>query len=489
MSPNHRESKLNIERVAIIGGGPCGLAAAKYLAAEKRFSEIEVFEQRSSVGGVWNYTSLTVVDNDFTIPRTRPTKLPDTAVRTDDAPEAQFVSPVYDLLETNIPCSLMAFSDQKFPEDSSLFPRHEVVKKYLEDYARELRPMLSLCTQVLKVEKVRGDTQMYWQLELLDLSTGKTRSKTFDAVVVASGHYNDPFIPDIKGLHEFARVHAGCVSHSKFYRRASEYQNKKVVIVGNSASGVDISAQISSVCQLPIIISEKTIPTSAVEEKPWARFAPEIAEFLPGERAVKFTDGSIERCTDAVVFCTGYFYSFPFLKTLSPAVVTDGSNARHLYEHVLYIDDPTLGFLGIPQRVVPFPIAEAQAAYVARIWAERLDLPPHADMEEWERNLLKSKGDGRSLHNMAFPQDVEYINGLHSKSSAARKVAGLENDGAGKLAPFWGPDKAWVRARMPLIKIASRALGAKRHEVKRLEDLGFDYESWKAAMETEQDLL
>lgn len=200
----------------------------RYLAAEKKFSKIEVFEQRPSVGGVWNYTPLNVLDNEFSIPRTQPTKLPDTAVWTDSSSEAQFVSPVYDFLETNIPHTLMNYSDRSFPENSSLFPQHAVVKDYLDAYAKELEPMLSLATQVLHVRKVQSTDRApsCWEVEVLDLQTNKRRTEEFDAVMVASGHYNDPFIPDIKGLASFNRAHPGCVSHSKYYRRPDQYAGK-----------------------------------------------------------------------------------------------------------------------------------------------------------------------------------------------------------------------------------------------------------------------
>jgi cation diffusion facilitator CzcD-associated flavoprotein CzcO len=148
-------------------------------------------------------------------------------------------------------------------------------------------------------------------------------------------------------------------------------------VVGNSASGVDLSAQISTVSQLPVLVCEKDATVAVKEEKPWARMVPEIVEFLPEERSVRFNNGEVERDVDAVVFCTGYFYSFPFLRNLSSPVTTDGSCARHLYEHMLYVDDPTLAFVGIPQRVVPFPVSEAQ-----RLHREGMGEPNRAAITE-----------------------------------------------------------------------------------------------------------
>ncbi|KAK3051452.1 monooxygenase [Extremus antarcticus] len=94
--------------------------------------------------------------------------------------------------------------------------------------------------------------------------------------------------------------------------------------------------------------------------------------------------------------------------------------------------------------------------------------------------MLRTKGEGKSLHNLAFPKDVDYINRLHDLSISARKVDGLENAGIGKIPPYWGSDKAWVRERFPAIKVASRALGDKRHEVKTLEELGFNYREYNS---------
>lgn len=211
---------------------------------------------------------------------------------------------------------------------------------------------------------------------------------------------------------------------------------------------------------------------------------PQIVEFRPETRALRFEDGSVEADVDAVVFCTGYFYAFPFLHLEAapghPPVVTDGACARHLYEHLLYIPDPTLAFIGIPQRVVPLPLSEAQSAWLARVWAGRLPVPTTAAMRAWEAAMLADKGaDGqpaKPIHNLAFPLDMAYINGLHARSVAAAPRPGrLAHGGAGHPPPYWDGEKAWVRERFPSIKLASRALGDKRAQVKTLAELGFTY--------------
>jgi cation diffusion facilitator CzcD-associated flavoprotein CzcO len=52
----HAEHDFSVNRVAVIGAGPCGLAAAKYLSAQKAFDTVVVYERQTEVGGVWNYS-------------------------------------------------------------------------------------------------------------------------------------------------------------------------------------------------------------------------------------------------------------------------------------------------------------------------------------------------------------------------------------------------------------------------------------------------
>lgn len=475
---------------------------SRYLKAENKFSKIEVFDQRATAGGLWNYTPLQVVDSDFTIPRTKPSDRPDTLVHDDndaDTAPPVVVSPVYDQLETNIPHTLMNYCDQTFPEGSALFPPHVVVQKYLHKYAENVAPLLSLETQVLDVRRTKAadNKSAAWEIDVQHVPSGAKRTTEFDAVVVANGHYNDPFVPDIAGLAAFNEAHPGVVTHSKFYRRPDPFKGQKVIVVGNSASGIDLSAQIATVAQSPVLVSEKETPNPSTPSTPAAAPAdnvppptknvPEIIEFLPAQRGVRFADGVVETNIDAVVFCTGYFYSFPFLRSLDPpVVVADGSHVPDLYDHILSIHEPTLTFLGIPQRIVPFPVAEAQSAWIARLFSERLPLPSTETMQKWLGELIAEKGIGKQLHNLAFPRDVEYINRLHDRSmEAARNSDLLPNEGVGKLPPYWGPEKAWTRERFPMIKLAARSLGEKRLGIQTLEQLGFDYHAWAASAEAD----
>lgn len=247
-----------------------------------------------------------------------------------------------------------------------------------------------------------------------------------------------------------------------------------------------MSAQLSTLARLPVLVSEREKPSPtnpASSSTPWATLVPEIVEFIPSTRSARFADGRVEHDVDAVIFCTGFHYSYPFLSSLQPSVVTPrGSHAAHLWEHVLYAADPTLAFLSVPQRIVPFPVSEAQSAVVARIWSGRLEAPTRQEMDAWVDEQHKVKGAGKAIHIMGFPEDVDYVNRLFDLSGTAKEAAaekGLENGGKGKTPPYWDRETRWVRRRVPEIKMASRAVGERRHELRTLKDLGFDYEEWK----------
>ncbi|CAG8287018.1 unnamed protein product [Penicillium salamii] len=460
---------MEVDRVAVIGAGPCGLGISKYLLAEQKFNNVTIFEQRDRPGGVWNYTGDEGINN-AALPRPKPSQEPQQAVN------GTFSSPVYDALETNIPNSMMQFIDLPFPAGTSLFPTHEVVKNYLHHYAEELAPYIRLQSLILSVVLSQKYPKPEWTVTWRDLKSEKVLVERFDAVIVANGHHNDPYIPEIPGIAEWSQKYSGSIIHSSSYRRPEAFADKKVIVVGHSASGIDIASQIGHVSKRPLLISERTATTLSSKQAAVAKSLPEISFLSAEDGRVVFANGQEEKEVDHIVFCTGYHFSIPFLSDLQPSIVTDGVRPHHLYQHVFYSKEPSLALIGFPQRIVPFPISQAQGAWVARVFSGRVALPYELEMERWIAEWTASRGEGRGFNTLAFPLDADYINHLHGLSSDAARKEGLENGGQGKRSPFWGEKERWTRARFPLIKEASRALGNRRADVKTLEQLGFDFE-------------
>lgn len=465
----------------------------RYLRAEKAFSNIVLFEQRPRDGGIWNYTAEERDEDLFTVPQTNPSGKnqdpiwkPAVANRhatngaNGAAKDPAFVSPIYERLETNIPRGLMGFKGLDWPQDSQLFPKHQTVLKYIEDYGRDVQDTVRYSTQVTNVVPVKDDPATPWSVTSRNLRTSTDATETYDAVIVANGHFITPYIPDIPSIAAWNLAHPGLISHSKYYRRPEEFTGKKVIVVGNSASGADISNQIASHCALPLLWSSKStnLFVSATPTDPRRRELPPIAHFNPTTRGVEFEDGTTENDIDAIVFATGYFYSLPFLEEVKPKLITNGSHVNQTYKHLFYTPKPTLSFLALPQRVIPFPTAEAQAAVLARVYSGRLSLPPLSEMRAWEADR-EAEASGRAFHLLPFPKDGENINELSTWALSAPRKEGLENEGQGMVPPVWGEWEFWCRENFPAIRQAFGKLGEKRYTTRTLEEVGFSFEEYK----------
>ncbi|KAL2268680.1 hypothetical protein VTJ83DRAFT_3526 [Remersonia thermophila] len=469
--------QFSVHRIAIVGAGPCGLAAARYLLEQNAFETIDVFEQEAEVGGVWNYSPRPPPE--VPVPQVTPPDgppeppLPPLGGEESDGDKAPvFPSPMYDLLHTNIPRPLMRYSDLPITQGELIFPSRQEIHEYLVEYARPVRHLIRFSTRIRDVRLASASLgpKDQWTVDVECLRTGEvTRAGTYDAVVVASGHYAAAYVPDVPGLRAFHAAHPGVVTHAKQYRTAAPFEGKKVIVVGNAASGIDIASQISPVCRKPLLLSVQS-PTSPPNlAHAGAEEVPAIAEFLPGaERAVRFADGRVESGIDAVIFATGYLYDLPFLRSLSPPLVaSSGRRVQGLYGHLFHIDHPTLAFIGLPIKVVPFPVAESQAALVARTWTNQLPLPTRAEMRRWEAEEEEAVRRGRSPNNFhVWPEggDARYIRAVRGRVE--------REGGVGKLPPYWGPELVWQRKIYAQAKLRFEQGGRKATS---LEELGFVY--------------
>ncbi|KAI0416805.1 hypothetical protein F5X98DRAFT_174369 [Xylaria grammica] len=549
----------NINRIAIIGAGPSGLAAAKHLLAEGfSSSQVDIYEQQSDVGGVWNYSAVTspeaprvpqtdayaaldvpiypkepegeekdeYADYEFdsdeeasTAPGSGACSLP-SVPRKEKKPPI-FPNPMYEDLHTNIPHTLMRYSDLGFTtdgrgkgthDDCEIFPSREVVWEYILQYARDVRHLVRFSTQVTDVSlqaPVSSTPEVIsdkWTVRSTNLLTDVSRTETYDAVAVASGHYSTPYIPSVSEISAFATKHPGVISHSKTYRTASAFAGKRVVVVGSASSGLDIASQISAVCAKPLIISARSPIADDMSEHlgvgDKVRVVGQIERFLVNEKGIEVrpapTSSGIDPAgqenteqisdIDAILFCTGYLYAFPFISASSlppstPPLITDGRRVHGLARHFIHTYHPTLVFPGLPIKIIPFPLAEAQAAVFSRVWANRLPLPSHEGLQRWEREDEEGRGlegsrvpgEGKSFHVFPKGGDARYINALHDWALKARGEQG-EGDGKkgkGKEPPFWGDEELWQRSIYAQAKIQFEKTG---RTAKTLRELGFVHE-------------
>lgn len=466
--------RFDVKNVAIIGAGPCGLSSAKYLVAQNAFENIVIYEQQAEVGGVWNYSEIPAPT--LHVPQVSAHLPPDPPIRSGTGAAPVFPSPMYDVLYTNIPGPLMAFSDQAFESGSLIFPPRQDVQVYLVKYAEDLRDLIKFCVTVKDVRLRTEGGKDQWDLDVVSTIDGDVQTVAYDAVVVATGHYSNMFIPDVKNIRQFHEAHPGVISHSKSYRTADPFANKKVVVIGSSASGLDIAAQINRVCRKPVLLSVRTPAPPDKLAFTGAEEVPIIEEFLVEERGVRFEGGRVERDIDAIIYATGYLFTFPFLESFMPPIVFDGRRAYGLFRHAVHIEHPTLVFPGLPIKVVPFSVSETQAAIFARVWANLITLPSKAEMKKWEDEEAQNKGP--AFHVWPKGADGEFINSRYDWI-VGDKIPGKE-------PPRWNDELLWQRTIYAEARLEFEKGGC---VAKSLEELGFTFHQPDSQTHTDEEIL
>lgn len=188
----HSEAKY-----AIIGAGPCGLAAAKiFLDYDIPF---DGYESGPDVGGLWDINN------------------PDSTVYE----SAHLISSKF---TTGYSCFPM-------PDSMPDYPSHREVWKYFCQFAQHfgLYSHFSFLTRVVRVQPNDEQAQT-WQITL---QNGETRS--YAGVIIASGTFHTPSMPRFEGNF------SGEIVHSAAYKSADLFANKRVLVVGAGNSGCDIA--------------------------------------------------------------------------------------------------------------------------------------------------------------------------------------------------------------------------------------------------------
>lgn len=212
-------------RVAIIGAGPSGMAQLRaFQSAQAKGAEIPeliCFEKQSDWGGQWNYTWHTGMDE-----HGEPVH-----------------SSMYRYLWSNGPKECLEFADYTFDEHFGRpigsYPPREVLWDYIKGRVEKanVRQYVRFNTAVSYVSF--DDATQLFLVTVHDYADERTYSETFDYVVVASGHFSTPRIPEYPGFEKFG----GRILHAHDFRDALEFKNKNVLIVGSRYSAEDIGSQ------------------------------------------------------------------------------------------------------------------------------------------------------------------------------------------------------------------------------------------------------
>ena len=224
-------------------------------------------------------------------------------------------------------------------------------------------------------------------------------------IFIYFSHFEVPRIPEIPGLETFP----GRVIHSVNYDKPEDYKDQIVAILGGKSSGVDICMDLSKFASKIYLIH--------LEEKSCTKYPNNIEEINGSTITACCSDGYVEidhgerRYADAVILCTGYLYSFPFLDSECGIDVSD-NHVTPLYKHIFNIKYPSMSFVGICLRVCPFPNYALQAKLIYAVLTGRKTLPSKGEMLQDEVEECKSRLEAgmpkNRMHWMGLDYQMQY---------------------------------------------------------------------------------
>jgi trimethylamine monooxygenase len=341
------------KRIAIIGAGPSGLAQLRaFQSAAKAGAEIpEVvcFERQSDWGGLWNYTWRTGLDE-----HGEPVH-----------------SSMYRYLWSNGPKEGLEFADYSFEEhfgkQIGSYPPRAVVLDYIEGRVKKagVRDWIRFCTAIRMVsyDEAKGN----FTVTAHDLTADRMYSEEFDHVIVASGHFSTPNVPEFPGFATFN----GRVLHAHDFRDAMQFKDRDILIVGTSYSAEDIGSQCWKYGCKSVTVAHRTAPMGFDWPDNWTEVP--ILTHVDDDTAY-FKDGTSKR-VDAIILCTGYKHAFPFLPDDLRLKTRNRLATADLYKGVAWVHNTRLFYLGMQDQWFTFNMFDAQAWWVRDVIMGRISIP------------------------------------------------------------------------------------------------------------------
>ncbi len=388
--------------VAVIGAGPGGLVAARWLLSQG--FEPTLFEQGPTLGGQW--TGL--VDQ----------------------------SGVWPSMHTNTSRTMTAFSDLEHESDV-VYPSNREILDYLHRYAERFG-LTSRIRFGTRVELLSRDGDR-WRV------AHAGRDETFERVVVAAGRFHAPAIPSVPGLDTFAGS-AGAIS-TYLYRGPSPYRGKRVLVAGCAISALEIAAELAQLGAARVVVTQRrqryvlpkfaggvpsdhriftrygtlaseTLPAAEVDRQlkeivveaggtpeQYGAPAPDPSLFAAGitlsqyylplvaegritvrpwmksitDATVTFADGHAEEF-DGIVLGTGFDLCLPFMSEDIRAILNIDAVHIDADRYTFHPDLPGLALMGMwDQSGGYFVPLELQARWIAYTWGGTIPPPGETD--------------------------------------------------------------------------------------------------------------
>lgn len=349
----------NKKRVAVIGAGPSGLAQLRAFQSAASngvdIPDVVCFEKQENWGGLWLYNWRTGLD--------------------------EFGEPVhgsmYRYLWSNGPKEGLEFADYSFEahfgKQIASYPPRAVLWDYIKGRVEKanVRDWIRFKTPVRNVSY--DDSAKKFNVTSHDLDKDKTTTEQFDNVVVASGHFSTPNVPNFDGFDQFN----GRILHAHDFRDAVEFKDKRILIIGTSYSAEDIGSQCWKYGAKSITVSHRTGPMGYNWPDNWKEVP--LLTKVDGNTAT-YKDGSSEDI-DAIILCTGYQHHFPFMADELKLSTANRLATADLYKGVAFVHNPELFYLGMQDQWYTFNMFDAQAWFVRDTILGKLTTPDKQAMQ------------------------------------------------------------------------------------------------------------
>ncbi|KAI5463697.1 hypothetical protein BGZ63DRAFT_382076 [Mariannaea sp. PMI_226] len=213
--------KAMAKTVCIIGAGPSGLVAAKTLLHNAGPDEfrVSVYDAQERIGGLW------------------PTSKSDTGRQ------------VHPLMVANQSRHTVQFSELAWDDSTPQMPQAWMIGKYLEKYTDRFLTgnkgfELKLGKRITRAEKPK-DSSAGWNITIE--SQGEAETRHFDYLLVASGFFGKPIIPEsLSKKPSIPIIHSSQYRDLKGLLGSGQKGGGKILVVGGQLSGVEICGTIGT---------------------------------------------------------------------------------------------------------------------------------------------------------------------------------------------------------------------------------------------------
>lgn len=210
-SPTETES-----RVLIVGAGAAGLSTAAALA--RRGIAATVVDQDDRIGGTWSRR--------------------------------------YERLRLHTVRRFSGLAHHPIPREMPRYLAKDDYASYLREYAYTTGAHVSLGERVVRVDHAPRHGGRRFEVE----TSAGTRLAA--VVVIATGHYAEPYVPIWEGLDGFA----GVFLHSSSYSTGESYVGRSALVIGLGNSGAEIAADLAEHGAASVSVAVRSTPPIVTRE-------------------------------------------------------------------------------------------------------------------------------------------------------------------------------------------------------------------------------